>query len=149
VEVKKNMFTKRCPIPGCNFRYATDGGRGYHKHIAAPGNHPGWARLTESPSQAFDRFVAEFPEFFAEPRKPATIPPRPASNPKSMREIIAESAVASALQGPQSPQKPGSGEHTISRESLLARLGEVLAQCADLQCDIAAMSPGDVKRNTG
>jgi hypothetical protein len=53
----------RCPVPGCEFRYAKSI-VGWHHHIAKVSNHPNWATDRDTTSDVVGRFKHDFPDFF-------------------------------------------------------------------------------------
>jgi hypothetical protein len=52
----------KCPIPGCNFRYAV-GNRGWYKHVGVLANHPTWQPEVTGESR-IQAYRAAFPEWF-------------------------------------------------------------------------------------
>jgi len=127
------MFERRCPIPGCNFRFSTRGAQGYTKHITAPRMHPSWYREGESGRDALNRFFEEYPEFFVVGR-PARLSQPP---PYTVHDFIA------AAEGRPVPIAIPPGllpDRKRTRDELLEALSQVLKQCSALQCDIATMA---------
>src|ERR1700689_469527 len=98
------MKCPRCPIPGCNFRYASDAATGWPKHIAAHGTHPSWHHAGDSWAETVARFKAEFPAFIAS----QTTGSRPTPVPDAPPTI------------PAPPPTHESGTHRLDRDALLA-----------------------------
>lgn len=52
-----------CPIPGCNYHYATHAKLGWYKHVTSPAVHPHWNPDVTDPTARVNLFQKEFPHF--------------------------------------------------------------------------------------
>lgn len=52
--------THKCPIEGCEFRFATKGYRGFYLHAAILHNHPTWYPEVADPDARANLFRDEF-----------------------------------------------------------------------------------------